>query len=293
MFAHDKLAPSRRWGAARMGISRPEMLALYRNTMLSTGKGLGTVNLYISKLEKFALTHELLNATKEDLEEYLAERRTGLAAETRKSIRSAFCSFYAWATRAGYIDTNPALELGTVQIPVSIPRVAADRVVQRGLESATLELKAMIMLGRYACLRLSELTTLHTTQREGDLLRIVGKGEKERLVPINEPLMNVLLALERTVAPGYYFPGRRGPHLHPQSVNKMITRHLGVNPHSLRHAGATAAYEATGDLRAVQMLLGHSSLATTQRYLHIGIDAVRRAAAGTVISFTPPQHATR
>lgn len=66
----------------------------------------------------------------------------------------------------------------------------------------------------------------------------------------------------------------------------MITRHLGVNPHSLRHAGATAAYRATRDLRAVQMLLGHSSLATTQRYLHPSLDDVRRAAAATAIIST-------
>lgn len=290
----DKLTPRPALGVEpRIRISRPEMLSRYRNAMLSSGKGLGTVNLYIGKLEKFALTNNLLTATKQDLEEHLAARRTGLAAETRKSIRSAFCSYYAWAAREGLIDANPALTLDTVQIPVTIPRVAPDRVVQRGLESASLELRAMIMLGRYACLRLTELTTLHTSQREGDLLRIVGKGEKQRLVPINEPLMHVLIALEAEVGRGHYFPGRRGPHLHPQSVNKMITRHLGVNPHSLRHAGATAAYEATGDLRAVQMLLGHASLATTQRYLHIGIDAVRRAAAGTVISFAPPQSATR
>jgi len=261
-----------------------KMFTEYRNTMLSSGLGVGTVNLYISKLERLSLTRaDIHEATTADLEAYLAARRSTLAAETRKSIRSAFCSYYGWAHRNGFIDNNPADRLLAVHIPTTVPRVAADEVVQMGLLTADLRLTAMIMLARYGCLRLTELTTLHTRQREFDLLRVTGKGEKQRLVPINEPLMHVLLQLERENGAGYYFPGRSGSHLHPMSVNKMITRHLGTNPHSLRHAGATAAYRVTGDLRAVQMLLGHSSMATTQRYLHIGMDEVRRAAAGTAI----------
>lgn len=260
------------------------MFNQYRNTMLSAGLGVGTVNLYITKLERFSLTHPDVNdVSTADLEAYLAARRSTLAAETRKSIRSAFCSYYGWAYRNGYVEANPAADLLAVHIPVTIPRVAADEVVQMGLLTADIRVTAMIMLARYACLRLTELTTLHHRQREFDLLRITGKGEKQRLVPINDPLMHVLLQLERENGGGYYFPGRNGGHMHPMSVNKIITRHLGTNPHSLRHAGATAAYRVTGDLRAVQMLLGHSSMATTQRYLHIGMDEVRRAAAGTAI----------
>jgi site-specific recombinase XerD len=69
--------------------------------------------------------------------------------------------------------------------------------------------------------------------------------------------------------------------MHPQSVNKIITRVTGWNPHSLRHAAATVAYEGTHDLRAVQELLGHSSLATTERYLHVRVDQVRAAVNAT------------
>jgi integrase len=146
-------------------------------------------------------------------------------------------------------------------------------------------LTAMIMLARFACLRLTELTTLRTDHREGDLLRITGKGEKQRLVPINDDLMHALLTLERMQGEGFYFPGRWGGSMHPQSVNKIITRHLGTNPHSLRHAGATAAYIANPDLEALRLFLGHSSVATTQRYLHVGMDAVRRVAASTAFVY--------
>lgn len=146
----------------------------------------------------------------------------------------------------------------------------------------------MIMLARYACLRLTELTTLHTSAREGDMLRIRGKGDKERLVGINDDVAAALNILERQQGRGYYFPGLAGPHMHSQSVHKIIYRVTGCNPHSLRHAGATAAYNETRDVRAVQDMLGHSSLATTQRYLHLDMDARRRVAAATVIRRRAP-----
>ena len=76
---------------------------------------------------------------------------------------------------------------------------------------------------------------------------------------------------------------QRGPHMHPMSVNKIITRITGWNPHSLRHAGATAAYNETHDLRGVQEMLGHASLAVTERYLHLDDASRRRVAAATEI----------
>ena len=92
---------------------------------------------------------------------------------------------------------------------------------------------------------------------------------------------NALSALERDLDGVLAFPGRFGGHMHPQSLNKVITRVTGCNPHSLRHAAATAAYEGTHDLRAVQEFLGHSSLETTQRYLHVRADQIRAAASAT------------
>lgn len=262
------------------------MLALYHNAIVASGRSAATARLYTGRIRQLQTAHpELLAVTLEDLERHLAQRRH-LAAETRKSMRTAYCSFYRWAHKTGLINRNPAELLDPISIPATIPRVAADDVVQMGLLTADDHTAAMIMLARFGCLRLTELTTLHTRHREHDTLRITGKGDKQRLVPMNEQLFHAILTLERIQGPGYYFPGRYGAHLHPASVNKILTRHLGVNPHSLRHAGATAAYRATHDLRAVQMLLGHSSIATTQRYLHVGMDEVRAAAAGT--SFVTP-----
>lgn len=257
------------------------MLTAYRNHLLAAGRGVGTATVYINRLEAFARTCPLLEATTADLERFLAERRTTLAAETRKSYRSAFRSFYTWAHATGRTTHNAALALPTIRIPATIPRIAPDDAVQYGLLTAPPDERAMILLGRLACLRLSEITSLHMRHREHDLLRVTGKGEKQRLVPINDQLMDALLDLENTQPRGYYLPGRYGGHQHISTVGKKITLRTGSNPHALRHAGATAAFNATHDLRSVQLMLGHSSLATTQRYLHVGMDAVRAAAAGT------------
>lgn len=263
------------------------MLQNYHSYLLSAGRGVGTAHLYLNRIGMLKRSYpNLLTVTTENLRAYLAARRITHKAETRKSMRSSFRSFYGWAYTTGLVAQDPAYPLLPISIPTTIPRVAPDDVVQLGLLTANDQLTAMIMLARFACLRLTELTTLHIEHREGDLLRITGKGEKQRMVPINDELMHAILTLEDQLGSGPYFPGRFGGTLHPQSVNKIITRHLGLNPHSLRHAGATAAYIANPDLEALRLFLGHSSIATTQRYLHVGMDAVRRIAANT--AFTHP-----
>jgi len=260
------------------------MMEDYRNSLLAAGRSPGTVRQRLMHIDHLQRRHaDLLTVTARDLERFLAERRTSHSAEARKSLRSSFRAFYGWAHKTGRIPDDPAHGLPPIRVPRKMPRMAADGEVELALMSAPLNETAMILLGRLAGLRLTEIATLHTSHREYDVLRITGKGEKQRLVPINDDLMHVLLDLEDEQQGGYYFPGRYGGHMHPASVNKIITRRLGANPHSLRHAAATSAYNGTRDLRAVQDFLGHSSLATTERYLHVGLDAVRTAAAATAL----------
>lgn len=243
---------------------------------------MGTIRRRIDHIEHLRLRYpELLSVTTADLELVLAEVRFTLSPETRRNMRASYRVFYRWAFRNGLIGKDPADWLDPIRIPEAVPRVAPDDVLQRALATATDAETAMIMLARFACLRLSELTNLHTRHREHDALRVLGKGDKVRTVYVNDDLMGALLILEREQGHGFYFPGRYGGAMHPMSVNKVITRKTGCNPHSLRHAGATAAYLATGDLRAVQIMLGHASIATTQRYLHLDELALRRAGTGT------------
>ncbi|TAM68160.1 MAG: hypothetical protein EPN48_11750 [Microbacteriaceae bacterium] len=258
------------------------MMRDYRMHLRARGLADGTVRQRLNHIYSLhAHFPNVLAVTTTDLEGHLSQRRHTLKPETRRSIRNSWQRFYAWAHKTGLIDVNPAADLEPVRLPRTMARIADDTLVLRGLETASLPEKAMVLLGRLAALRLSEITTLHTDDREGDVLRILGKGEHVRMVPINDELLDVLERLEHLQGDGYYFRGRWNGSMHPQAVNKIITRVTSCNPHSLRHAAATAAYEGTHDLRAVQEMLGHSSLATTERYLHVRADQIRAAAQAT------------
>lgn len=260
------------------------MLREYETHLMSKGRAPGTIRHRIAAIEHLARELDPLTADTADLERVLARHAHHYAAETLKNLRAAYRSFYLWAAREHLIDHNPAVDLEPIRIPVTVPRVADDASLQVALITADLPHTAMILLARFACLRLSELTCLHTNDRTGDSLRVLGKGGKTRIVYVNDALMNVLLHLEQEQGTGYYFPGRYGGHMHPQAVHKVMKRLTGWNPHALRHAGATAAYRVTKDLRSVQLMLGHSSMATTQRYLHPDGAELRAVAAATVFA---------
>jgi site-specific recombinase XerD len=260
-----------------------ELMIAYRRHLRARGLGDGTVQQRLLHIDELArAVPNVLSVTTEDLESFLSRRRHTHAPESRRSMRSSWMVFYKWAVKAGHIEVDPTVDLAPVRLPRSVARIAKDEQVVQGLATASLPEKAMVLLGRLAALRLSEISGLHMFDREGAVLRIKGKGEHTRMVPINDELLDVLERLEHLQGgQGYYFPGRFGGHLHPQSVCKIIKRVVGTNPHSLRHAAATAAYDSTHDLRAVQEFLGHANLSTTERYIHVKVDAIRAAANST------------
>jgi site-specific recombinase XerD len=254
------------------------MFQQFQNHLLGAGLAESTVDAYIHRMEYFSRSHpDMLEVTTVDLEGYLAARRTTHADESRKGIRTAWCAFYGWAHEEGLIEVDPTVRLRPVQVAKKVPIIATDEALQLGLLTATLEERFMILAGRMGCLRLSEIAGVKMSDRVGDVFRIRGKGGKVRNVPINDDWMPVVLELERELGGrGYYLRGRVTGHMHISTIGNKIRLRTGFNPHALRHAGATAAYEATHDLRAVQELLGHASLATTERYLHTSLTAVRK-----------------
>lgn len=259
-----------------------ELMAAFRQHLRARGLADGTVTQRLLHIAALHGTHpDLLAVTTADMERYLSRRRHTHAAESRRSMRSSWQSFYVWLVKSGRLEENPAQELNPIRLPRVVARIADDSKVTAGLRGATAREEAMVLLGRLAALRLSEITSLHTSHREGEVLRIRGKGDHTRMVPINPELLSVLERLERMQGEGYYFRGRDGGPMHTMSVNKIITRVTGCNPHSLRHAALTAAYEGTHDIRAVQEFAGHASLATTERYLHVRAEQIRAAAMAT------------
>ncbi|GGF30250.1 integrase [Microbacterium sorbitolivorans] len=263
-------------------LKNDEIIARFATWLEATGRADGTIKLRLAHVARLGRRVQLTLANDEHLETALGATRH-LARDTRHSILASWRLFYRWAVAKRLVLVDPTVELGSIPVPVRLPRIAPDAAIASALRSADARDRALVMLGRYACLRLSEITTLKMMHRDGDRLHVRGKGDKDRVVYLNDEVLAALRVLERALPDGHYFPGETDGHLHPQSVHKIIKRVTGWHPHALRHAGATAAYRATRDLRAVQAMLGHSSLATTQRYLHLDDDSMRAAAAGTVI----------
>ena len=210
------------------------------------------------------------------------------ALDTRRGHRNACVSFFTWAYRTGRIPTNPATEMPIVPASVPAPRPAPDRVVKVGLATPSKRTQLMLRLSCEAGMRRAEVARIATTDVEdgsgGAMLRVHGKGSKVRVIPISDDLA---LAIERGAAghtpgaprTGFLFPGQEDGHLSARWVGTLCADALpgGWTMHTLRHRFATRAYRGSRNLRAVQVLLGHTSVATTQRYTAVDEDEVRAA----------------
>lgn len=199
--------------------------------------------------------------------------------ETLRSYRAAFRSFYGWGHAIGLTGHDPARLLRKVPATIGLPRPASEDVVSIALAGAPDRVWLMLMLGSRHGLRRGEIAVVSTRDLRVDghdwSLLVHGKGGKDRIVPL-------LLGVARMIRdrpPGWVFPNGLGGHLSPAHVGKLLARAMAhqATPHQLRHRFASKSYQATNDIRAVQELLGHSSVATTQRYTAVADGALRRA----------------
>jgi integrase/recombinase XerC len=212
---------------------------------------------------------------------------------------SALRTFFRWACRVGEAAANPAQRVRTPKAPQTLPRhlrpgeVEALLAAPQGDAPMARRDRAILELLYASGLRVAELVGLDW--RDIDLqervLRTLGKGDKERMVPFGRPAQAALRAWRegwtalragsRGPAPSDepLFVNLRGQRLTDRSVRRILDRYVaatatvhGVHPHTLRHTFATHLLESGADLRAIQELLGHSSLSTTQRYTHVDIE---------------------
>jgi len=235
------------------------------------------------------------------LRSFLAElSRTVSPASIARKLASVR-AFFGWLERESLVRKNPASALASPKLrrklPLFLSADAAAEVVEVPLEAAVSQAErvrdAALLEVLYGCgLRVSELVGLELDHVafEQEELRVLGKGNKERLVPLGGKARQAILAYlkerpglrnERTGAqdPRALFLGRRGTRLGVRRVQTLVQRYGGLgagrsdlHPHALRHSCATHLLEGGADLRAIQELLGHSSLATTQRYTHVSLD---------------------
>ena len=211
--------------------------------------------------------------------------------EHRRGIRNTAVSFFGWAHRAGQLTTNPAAELPAFKAATPAPRPAPDAAWEAGTRAADPRVLLMLRLAAEVGLRRAEIARVHTADltigATGPQLRVLGKGAKVRVLPITEDLAAQIEAgapghspeLAAFGAQGYLFPGDEDGHLSARWCGTLMADCLpdGWTAHTLRHRFATRAYRGSRNLRAVQTLLGHSSVATTERYTAVEDDEVRAA----------------
>lgn len=201
---------------------------------------------------------------------------------TRRAYRGALRAFYAWAVAAGYVERSPAAALPVVKVPRAVPHPTPESDYRWAVRMADKPLRLAIVLAGAYGLRRGEVAR---TRREdvvedvtgGWSLIVSGKGGHERAVPLLDATARLVLSMP----PGWLFPSprRAGMHLTPAHLAKLVSAELpsGFTMHSLRHRCGTVAYGATGDLRAVQELLGHAKPETTAIYTAVPGSAIRAA----------------
>lgn len=254
-------------------------LAEYATHLRASGLRPRSLKMRLEHAESIAALGELRTLTDSELEAWVHPADRQFAPEYIRSRRSSARRLFRWLHESGRIAANPAAALIAPRIPPKPARIIPDEVFEAALAATkSARDRAALLLGRQACLRLSEIAALRLEDRAGDRLRIDGKGGTVRYVWLSDETAAALDELETARTGGWYFPGRFEGHIHAEALSKIIRRATGWNAHSLRHAGATAAYRATRNLRGVQAMLGHASLATTQRYLTIGDDEMRALA---------------
>jgi integrase/recombinase XerD len=219
-------------------------------------------------------------------------RKTGHGAKTRARHLVAIRGFFQFLTRSGKLPNNAAQVVDLPKSGLKLPDIlnvdeiekllaAPARENPRGLRDA-----AMLELIYAAGLRVSELVDLHMTaiNLEAGFVRVIGKGSKERIVPIGRKAITCLQEYLRRGRPSLLknlpsrtlFVARAGQPMTRQGFWKLLRRYalqagIGkrITPHSLRHSFASHLLEGGADLRAVQVMLGHVDIATTQIYTHI------------------------
>lgn len=256
------------------------------------GKGLADTTIRnrdsILRTLRSAAGRPLVDLDIHDLRNYLGRPaipgRNRVAAGTRRTERGAMVAFYTFIHEEGLRADNPTVRLDPVTAPKGEPRPFTREQIDAMLNSgAYRKTRAMILIGYYQGFRVSSIARVHGHDIDliGGTIRTIGKGGKERTLPLHPVVAELAEAMPTD---NWWFPARDGSNrpVHPSSVTNLITlakkragiRDPRLTPHSLRHAFGTDLVEEGVDIRVVQELMMHESLATTQIYT--GVSAHRK-----------------
>ena len=243
---------------------------------------------FIAFLQKQKL-EDWLKTDGQHIRQFVAsQHRQGMNGRSIQRELSSIRGWFQFAVKKGWLKTNPALGIRAPKTARKLPSpldvdAMSHLLAFQGCDALTLRDKAMFELFYSSGLRLSELVGLNllSVDLQQDEVRVLGKGNKERIVPVGGQAKTALqawLAVRPQLAKtgDALFVSERGTRIHPRSVQaRMAQRGIQqgaesrVHPHKLRHSFASHMLESSGDLRAVQELLGHSDISTTQIYTHL------------------------
>lgn len=265
---------------------------LSENTVLSYSRDLVRFARYLAGRNLSPLA-----VRQEDVTDYISSLKGLLSVRSLARSLSAIRMFFRFLVYDRKIKTNPARLLGTPKTPRKLPEILSREEVDLLLSQPDCATpigqrdKAMLELLYATGVRVSELVDLKfaNVNLEGGFIRTVGKGTKERLVPIGQTAIEALRSyldggrrsLQRGPSP-YLFLSQRGKPLTRQGFWKIIRQYglkgglkRAITPHGLRHSFATHLLEGGADLRSVQVMLGHADIATTQIYTHVTREKLR------------------
>jgi integrase/recombinase XerD len=241
----------------------------------------------------------LLAADRSDIQRYLGHRFALKARATSAArLLSSLKRFYRDAVSGGKLSADPTLDIAAPMIPRGLPKSLSEADVEALLHAPDVDTdlglrdRAMLETLYASGLRVSELVTLKVSQvsRDMGVVRVLGKGSKERLVPLGEEALVWLSRYTNESRPSLLarkasddlFVTSRGAAMTRQAFWHLIKRHAlragihkAISPHTLRHAFATHLLNHGADLRVVQLLLGHADISTTQIYTHVARERLK------------------
>ena len=283
-----------------------DIVSRYRRYLkLEKGYSVNTLDAYmrdVDKLFRYLAVEQVdvLDVKLEDLEHFAAFiSDLGIGPRSLARILSGVRQLYRFLVIDGYLEVDPTELLESPKQPDHLPEVLSTAEVdllEQAIDLSKWEghRNRAIIEVLFSCgLRVSELTNLKLSNLyiEEQYIRVMGKGSKERLVPISPRALDELnyWFADRNVMkikPGeedYVFLNRRGQHLTRTMILIMIKRYAveagikkTISPHTLRHSFATSLLEGGADLRAIQAMLGHESIGTTEIYTHIDTSTLRQ-----------------
>ena len=263
---------------------------------LTTGASKNTLSAYRSDLKIFSKwlnNNSLIDVDKKQIQDYFSYRKdSNISASTQSRMLTCLHSFYQFLSEKKNLKIDPTEQLDYPKLEKKLPVFLNVQEVERLLEAPNSKSlfgqrdRAMLEL-LYSCgLRVSELINLsyHNINLKDEFIRIHGKGNKERLLPMGEIAIDYLTKYELNSRPALlkngqsdsYFLSNRGKAMSRQNFFYIIKDYASkagidkpLSPHSLRHAFATHLVQKGADLRSVQLMLGHSDISSTQLYTHI------------------------